>query len=123
MISRRMEHPHSRPASPVSVASLDGFSKRHSRLVFRQRLQGGLSAPSHLIFCFLHAFCHPGQRFDKSNVVYDSHKHLKSDEGVVNDKPFIRGRLHTRNPIEGFNDWLDFAFPILIIIILPFDNG
>lgn len=79
MISRRMDHPHSRPASPVSVASLDGFSKRHSRFVFRQRLQGGLSAPSHLIFCFLHAFCHPGQGLPKSHGIYDSHKHLKSD--------------------------------------------
>lgn len=47
---------HSSPASPVSVASLEGFSNRHSRPAWRQRLHGGLSAPSQRIFCFLHAF-------------------------------------------------------------------
>lgn len=46
----------SKPASPVRVASLEGFSKRQSRPACLQRLQGGLSAPSHLIFCFLQAF-------------------------------------------------------------------
>ena len=47
---------YSNPASPVSVASREGFSKRHSSPAFRQRLHGGLSAPSHLIFCFRQAF-------------------------------------------------------------------
>jgi hypothetical protein len=47
---------HSKPASPVNVASLFGFSNRHSRDCCRHRLQGGLSAPSHRIFCFLQAF-------------------------------------------------------------------
>lgn len=47
---------YSNPASPVRVASREGFSKRHSSPAFRQRLHGGLSAPSHLIFCFLQAF-------------------------------------------------------------------
>jgi hypothetical protein len=47
---------YSNPASPVSVASREGFSKRHSSPAFRHRLHGGLSAPSHLIFCFLQAF-------------------------------------------------------------------
>jgi hypothetical protein len=46
----------SRPASPVSVASRDGFSNRHSSPVCLQRRHGGLSAPSHRIFCFLQAF-------------------------------------------------------------------
>ena len=50
------EGTYSNPASPVSVASREGFSKRHSSPAFRQRLHGGLSAPSHLIFCFLQAF-------------------------------------------------------------------
>jgi len=58
--TRKKQQTHSRPASPVRVASRDGFSNKHSRPVLRQRLQGGLSAPSHLIFCFLQAFCEIG---------------------------------------------------------------
>lgn len=51
-----MEITHSRPASPVRVGSREGFSKRHSKPACRQRRQGGFSAPSQRIFCFLHAF-------------------------------------------------------------------
>lgn len=47
---------HSKPASPVRLASLVGFSNRHSRPACLHRLHGGFSAPSHLIFCFRQAF-------------------------------------------------------------------
>lgn len=47
---------HSRPASPVRLASRVGFSKRHSRPACRHRLHGGFSAPSHRIFCLRQAF-------------------------------------------------------------------
>lgn len=47
---------HSKPASPVNVGSLEGFSNRHSNPACRHRRQGGLSAPSHRIFCFRQAF-------------------------------------------------------------------
>lgn len=45
----------SSPASPVRVASLEGFSNKQSKPALRQRRQGGLSAPSQRIFCFRHA--------------------------------------------------------------------
>ena len=47
---------HSSPASPVKLASLVGFSKRHSSPACRHRLQGGFSAPSQRIFCLRQAF-------------------------------------------------------------------
>lgn len=47
---------YSKPASPVRLASLVGFSNKHSSPACLQRLHGGFSAPSHLIFCFLQAF-------------------------------------------------------------------
>lgn len=47
---------HSSPASPVRLASLVGFSNKHSSPAWRQRLHGGFSAPSHRIFCLRQAF-------------------------------------------------------------------
>lgn len=52
----------SRPASPVKVASRFGRSNMHSRPVFRHRRHGGLSAPSHRIFCLRHALQARGTR-------------------------------------------------------------
>ncbi len=58
-----------------------GRSNMHSRPVFRHRRHGGLSAPSHRIFCLRHAFwewrvsktCRGGEKGTN-----DEHKHLGS---------------------------------------------
>lgn len=52
----RVDRTYSKPASPVRLASLVGFSNRQSRPACLHRLHGGFSAPSHLIFCFRQAF-------------------------------------------------------------------
>jgi|SRR6267142_4233856 len=73
---------HSKPASPVNEASRLGFSKRHSRDCCRHRLQGGFSAPSHRIFCFLQAFC-AGHKVRATarrvRVAENARKHLEKE--------------------------------------------
>ena len=100
---------HSKPASPVKDASRFGFSKRHSRDCCRHRLQGGFSAPSQRIFCFLQAFCAgDGQRDGK----------VSTNAGKLTQAPGeVRGQSQRRhqgrdcgrtgNPVQGSSDGLD----------------
>ena len=70
---------HSKPASPVSVGSREGFSNKHSSPACLQRRQGGLSAPSQRIFCFLHAFYSKGCQPKRSlSMKQDLRMHLTS---------------------------------------------
>lgn len=48
---------HHIPCSLLFCVSRMGFSNMHSIPAWRQRLQGGLSASVHFIFCLRQAFC------------------------------------------------------------------
>lgn len=70
---------YSKPASPVRLASLVGFSNRQSSPACLHRRQGGFSAPSHLIFCFRQAFY--GSKWRVSRIPFEdlrfyTRKHL-----------------------------------------------
>ena len=110
---REGDRTHSKPASPVREASRLGFSKRHSRDCWRHRLQGGFSAPSHRIFCFLQAFCGgvlevraPARRV---RVLKNSRKHLERKAAGVSGREEGRESTlgRTGNPVQGSFDWFD----------------
>jgi hypothetical protein len=110
---------HSKPASPVREASRLGFSKRHSRDCWRHRLQGGFSAPSHRIFCFLQAFyggsLEVRARARRVRVLENSRKHLGR-------KAFgVSGRKEGRE--RGDWDERGTLFKVLLTGLMSFPPG
>lgn len=104
------------------MASLEGFSNKHSRWVFRQRLHGGLSAPSHLIFCFLQAF-YPTD-YEENN---QNNEKLTQAPGMQLVHAFstvciAARRQLTGNPVQCFYHWFDISLFALIVFFLLFDG-
>jgi len=109
---RTGNHTHSKPASPVKEASRLGFSKRQSRDCCLHRLQGGFSAPSHRIFCFLQAFCAVHEMSERwkvrVRVPRDSRKHLERGTIGVSEGDKGKDSLgRTWNSVQGSFDGFD----------------